>query len=90
MQLVTAVLLSVLLAVNVTGQNTATIDINGNIKWPTLPAGKPYLTEGSRAISGDLDAFYDLSRSFIASSLPETLPIGKNNSLSECKIKTRM
>ncbi|XP_041369738.1 prominin-1-A-like [Gigantopelta aegis] len=68
-------LLSLLLAVGVTGQNNATIDEDGNIKWPHLPAGKPYVTEGTTASTGGLDAFYDLSRSFIASSLPETLPL---------------
>ncbi|XP_041369992.1 prominin-1-A-like isoform X2 [Gigantopelta aegis] len=68
-------LLSLLSAVSVAGQNNATIDKNGTIKWPHLPAGKPYVTEGTTVSSGGLDTFYDLSRSVIASSLPETPPL---------------
>lgn len=61
----------------VDGQTNNTLDTNGNIVWGQLAPDKQYKTTGYKADTGGLDPYYNLARSFINTSLPKKIPIGK-------------
>ena len=50
---------------------------DGSIVWGDLAPDRPYKTVGYEADDGGLDPYYNLAVSFIDSSLPDELPVGK-------------